>query len=87
MVELDARVGRVLETVRSLGISENTLVVYTSDNGPWLAYGIDGGSAGPLREGKGTSYEGGMRVPGISAARPSPASIAEMSDMRLVCSR
>ena len=46
-------------------LEENTLIVFTSDNGPWLQYGIDAGSAGPFRDGKGTTWEGGMRVPGI----------------------
>ena len=49
----------------ALGIDEKTMILYTSDNGPWLQYGVDGGSAGALRAGKGTTYEGGMRVPGI----------------------
>lgn len=65
IMEIDWSVGQILKKLKSAGIDDNTLVVYTSDNGPWLAYGIDGGSAGPLREGKGTSFEGGMRVPGI----------------------
>ncbi len=65
IMEIDWSVGRILGTLERLGIDDNTLVVYTSDNGPWLAYGIDGGSAGPLREGKGTTFEGGVRVPGI----------------------
>ena len=63
--ELDWSVGRILGELRELGIDRNTLVVYTSDNGPWLQYGIDAGSAGPLKLGKGTTWEGGMRVPGI----------------------
>ena len=63
--ELDWSVGRILGTLRDLGIDRNTLVVYTSDNGPWLQYGIDAGSAGPLKLGKGTTWEGGMRVPGV----------------------
>ena len=46
-------------------IAEETLIVFTSDNGPWLSYGTHGGSAGPLREGKGTTFEGGMREPCI----------------------
>lgn len=64
--EIDWSVGRILEKLNELGIDGQTLVFYTSDNGPWLAYGIDGGSAGPLRDGKSTVYEGGMRVPGIA---------------------
>lgn len=65
IMELDWCVGKILERIRSLGLDERTLVVFTSDNGPWLGYGIDGGSAGPLRDGKGTTWEGGIRVPGI----------------------
>ena len=63
--EIDWSVGRILDHLEAIGIDERTLVVYTSDNGPWLGYGIDGGSAGPLREGKGSVWEGGVRVPGI----------------------
>ncbi len=62
---IDGSVGQLLETLRDLGIAENTLMVYTSDNGPWLSKKHHGGSALPLRAGKGTTYEGGMRVPGI----------------------
>ena len=65
VMEIDWSVGQILDKLKELGIDENTLVVYTSDNGPWLGYGIDGGSAGPLRDGKGSLYEGGVRVPGI----------------------
>lgn len=65
MMEIDWSVGQILDKLKELGLDENTLVVFTSDNGPWLQYGIDGGSAGPLREGKGTVYEGGMRVPAV----------------------
>ena len=57
--ELDWSVGQVLETVRELGLSERTLVLFTSDNGPWLTQGTNGGVAGPLRGGKGGTYEGG----------------------------
>lgn len=63
--EIDWGVGQILDALKSLGLDENTLVIFTSDNGPWLHYGEHGGSAGPLREGKGTSFEGGMRVPCI----------------------
>jgi arylsulfatase A-like enzyme len=63
--EIDWSVGRIVDKLRELGIDRNTMIVFTSDNGPWLQYGVDGGSAGALRAGKGTSYEGGMRVPGI----------------------
>lgn len=64
--EIDAGVGRVLETLRETGLAENTLVFFTSDNGPWLPYGDHGGSAGLLRDGKGSTWEGGMRVPAIA---------------------
>jgi arylsulfatase A len=64
--ELDWSVGRILDTLRELGLAENTLVVFTSDNGPWTRQGPDGGSAGPLRGGKGTTWEGGVRVPTIA---------------------
>lgn len=63
--EIDAGVGKLLETLRELGIEENTLIVFTSDNGPWLPFATHGGSAGLLRNGKGTTWEGGMRVPAI----------------------
>lgn len=65
ILEVDWSCGRILDKLKELGLREKTLVIYTSDNGPWLGYGIDGGSAGPLREGKGTTWEGGVRVPGI----------------------
>ncbi len=64
--ELDWSVGQVLQTLRDLGLAENTLVFFTSDNGPWLIRGVNGGSAGLLREGKGSTWEGGMREPGIA---------------------
>ena len=63
--ELDASVGRVLQTLRETGLQRRTLVVFSSDNGPWLTYDQQGGSAGLLRDGKGSTWEGGMRVPGI----------------------
>jgi arylsulfatase A-like enzyme len=65
IMEIDWSVGRILGHLKELGLDERTLVVFTSDNGPWLGYGIDGGSAGPLRDGKGTTWEGGVRVPAI----------------------
>jgi arylsulfatase A len=61
--EMDFGVGRILDKLVELGIDDNTLVIFLSDNGPWLEYGIDGGSAGPLRGGKESHYEGGIRVP------------------------
>ncbi len=64
--EVDWSVGRVLDTLRALKLDEKTLVIFTSDNGPWLIKGNDGGSALPLRGGKGSTWEGGMRVPTIA---------------------
>ncbi|MFZ4763600.1 MAG: sulfatase-like hydrolase/transferase, partial [Roseimicrobium sp.] len=63
MMEVDWSVGEVLQALDEQGVAQNTLVVFTSDNGPWLSYGDHAGSAAPLREGKGTSWEGGVRVP------------------------
>lgn len=63
--ELDWSVGEILDTLRKTGLDEQTLVFFSSDNGPWLSYGEHAGSAGPLREGKGTTWEGGQRVPAI----------------------
>lgn len=63
MQEVDWSVGQILETLEAYGIDNNTLVIYTSDNGPWLNFGNHGGSAHPLREGKGNAWEGGVRVP------------------------
>ena len=64
--EVDWSTGRILDTLRDLKLSENTLVIFTSDNGPWLVKGADSGSAGPLRGGKGSTWEGGVRVPTIA---------------------
>ncbi len=63
LMEIDWSVGQVLASLQQHGLDENTLVVFTTDNGPWLSYGEHGGSAGPFREGKGTVWEGGTRVP------------------------
>jgi len=65
IAEIDASVGRIWETLKDEGLNENTIIVYTSDNGPWLSYGGHSGSSGIFREGKGTNWEGGHRVPGI----------------------
>jgi arylsulfatase A-like enzyme len=62
---LDHNIGRVLDTLADEKLAENTLVIFTSDNGPWHIRGEQGGNATPLRAGKGTTYEGGMRVPCI----------------------
>ena len=64
-MELDWSVGQIIQALKDNGLEENTLVVYTSDNGPWLSYGNHAGSAGQLREGKGTAWEGGQREPFI----------------------
>jgi arylsulfatase A len=64
--ELDASVGAIVAALRTNGIAERTLVIFSSDNGPWLTQKTQGGSAGLLREGKGSTWEGGMRVPGIA---------------------
>lgn len=61
--EIDWSVGQINKTLKDLGLDKNTLVVFTCDNGPWLSRGTHGGTAEPLREGKGTTFEGGMRVP------------------------
>ena len=65
ITEIDYSVGRVLDKIEESGLTENTIVVFTSDNGPWLSYGDHSGSSGIYREGKGTTWEGGVRVPGI----------------------
>lgn len=63
--EIDWSAGQVLGALERSGVAENTWVIFTSDNGPWLSYGEHAGSAEPLREGKGTAWEGGTRVPCI----------------------
>lgn len=63
VMELDWSVGEILAALKRTGVDEDTLVIFTSDNGPWLNYGNYAGSAGPLREGKGTMFEGGYREP------------------------
>ena len=65
MMELDWSVGEIIKTLKKNNILENTLVIFTSDNGPWLNFGNHAGSTGGLREGKGTSFEGGQRVPTV----------------------
>ena len=64
--EVDWSVGEILGTLKKHKLDNNTLVIFTSDNGPWLSYGEHAGSSGPLREGKGTAWEGGVRVPFIA---------------------
>ena len=63
--EIDWSVGEILNAIKTNGLDDNTLVIYTSDNGPWLSYGEHSGTAKPLREGKGTVWEGGVREPAI----------------------
>lgn len=65
MMEIDWSVGEILKTLRAEGLEENTLIILTSDNGPWTNYGNHAGSAGALREGKATTFDGGNRVPCI----------------------
>lgn len=99
IAELDWSVGEILKSLAENRLDENTLVIFTSDNGPWLSYGDHAGSAGPLREGKGTVWEGGVRVPclmrwpgkipaGTSTAEPAMTidlfpTIARLVDARL----
>ena len=64
--EIDWSVGQILKSLKDNGLDENTLVIFSSDNGPWLSYGTHSGVALPLREGKGTALEGGVRVPFIA---------------------
>lgn len=63
--EIDWNVGRLLDFLEKEGLSENTMVIFTSDNGPWLGMKENGGSALPLRDGKFSAYEGGVRTPCI----------------------
>ena len=90
---IDRGVGRILETLQEEGIDEDTLVIFTSDNGPWLTLKQYGGSAGLLREGKGWTYEGGIRVPFIARwpgrlpAQLVKGSIASTMDIYSTCLR
>ena len=63
--ELDWSTGQILQTLKREGLDKNTLVIFTSDNGPWISYKQEGGSAGSLKDGKASSFEGGFRVPCI----------------------
>ena len=85
IAEVDHRVGRLLAALAERGVADDTLVIFTSDNGPWLNFGDHAGAAGPFREGKGTTWEGGVRVPfvarwprGIPPGRVSPALAANL---------
>jgi arylsulfatase A len=64
--EIDWSVGEILKTLENKQLDQNTLVFFTSDNGPWIIKGLEGGSAGLFRDGKGSTWEGGMRVPAIA---------------------
>ena len=70
---IDTEVGRLLKTIDDLKLTDNTYVIYTTDNGPWLPFLHHGGSAGPLRDGKGTTFEGGQRVPCVMRGPGIPA--------------
>jgi len=65
--ELDWSVGQIRAALAKHGLTDRTLVIFSSDNGPWLSYGNHAGTAGPLREGKGTTFDGGVRVPFVAA--------------------
>eukprot|EP00966_Prymnesium_polylepis_P082817 1918125-Prymnesium_polylepis.1 len=66
LMELDFAVGRIMDGLRASGAESNTLVFFTSDNGPWLTQSLAGGSAGLLKDGKTTTWEGGVREPGMA---------------------
>lgn len=91
--EIDNSTGRVLDELKKLNLDEKTLVIFTSDNGPWLAKGEHGGSAFPLRGGKGGSYEGGfrepcvMRFPGVIPAGSVCGEVASQMDFLPTLSR
>lgn len=78
--EIDHGIGQIIATLKEEGLDKNTIVVFTSDNGPWLSYGINGGSAGLLKAGKGMTWEGGMREPCIfwSPTNIKPAVVTEL---------
>jgi len=63
--EIDWSVGEIIQALKNLDLDKNTIVFFASDNGPWIIKGLDGGSSGLFRDGKGSTWEGGMRVPGI----------------------
>ncbi|MCP4814888.1 MAG: sulfatase, partial [Planctomycetaceae bacterium] len=83
--EIDWSVGQVLNTLKRCGIDKHTLVFFTSDNGPWLTFNEHGGSAGLLRDGKGSTWEGGMREPTLAwwpgTIKPASVSAAVSSTM------
>ena len=63
VMEIDWSVGQILAALKKNGLDDDTLVIFASDNGPWINYGNHAGGTGPLREGKGTTWEGGVRMP------------------------
>ncbi|HEX6848262.1 MAG TPA: sulfatase [Chitinophagaceae bacterium] len=65
MEEIDWSVGEIMKTLEANGLTKNTIIIFTSDNGPWLTYGNHAGNTGGFREGKGSAWEGGVRVPFI----------------------
>lgn len=79
IMEIDWSAGQILDALKKNGIDDNTIVIFTSDNGPWLAYGDHAGSALPLREGKGTGWDGGQRVPFIMKY-PNKVKAGQISD-------
>ena len=81
--ELDWSVGEIVAELRKSGLDRRTLVVFTSDNGPWTIYDQQGGSAGLLREGKGGTFEGGWRVPAIfwAPGRVTPQTVRDIGAM------
>lgn len=83
MMDLDRSIGEVLQCVKDCGIENNTLVIFTSDNGPWLAREVRGGSSGLFAEGKATTWEGGLRVPCIMRW---PGVIPSASISQSICS-
>jgi arylsulfatase A len=66
IADIDRSVGRILDAVKRANLDNDTLVIFTSDNGPWMSYGNHAGSPGPFRESKGTAFEGGVRVPFVA---------------------
>lgn len=78
--EIDFGIGQIIAALKEEGLDKNTIVVFTSDNGPWLSYGVNGGSAGLLKAGKGMTWEGGMREPCIfwSPTNIKPAVISDL---------
>jgi len=83
--ELDASTGRIMQRLDELGLDEHTIVVFTSDNGPWLALGEHSGTRGVLREGKATTFEGGVRIPGLIRApgRVTPGQVVQEASSTL----